>query len=153
MREVQHCTGVYSPLLFQAPLRFASAATTHHRRYFFIVDRLKELIKVKGFQVAPAELEALLLTHPHVADAAVLGVPDERAGEAVRAYVVLKPDVAAAASGSGDATTTEATIDAAIKEFVAEKVADYKQISQIVFTEAIPKSPAGKILRRLLRSD
>ena len=61
--------------------------------YFFIVDRLKELIKYKAFQVAPAELEAILLTHPDVADAGVIGVPDDEAGEVARAFVVLKPNV------------------------------------------------------------
>ena len=61
--------------------------------YWFIVDRVKELIKVKGFQVPPAELEALLLTHPAVADVAVIGIPDEEAGERPKAFVVLKPGV------------------------------------------------------------
>src|SRR5262245_16530361 len=105
--------------------------------YWYIVDRVKELIKVKGFQVPPAELEALLLTHPAVADVAVIGVPDEEAGERPKACVVLKPG-------------TEATAQE-IQEFVAEHVASYKRVSEVVFLDAIPKSPSGKILRRLLR--
>jgi acyl-CoA synthetase (AMP-forming)/AMP-acid ligase II len=105
--------------------------------HLFIVDRLKELIKYKGFQVAPAELEALLLAHPQIADAAVIGLPDEEAGEIPVAYVVLKP---------GQDTTA-----ADIQSFVAEKVASYKQIRKLTFVDAIPKSASGKILRRLLR--
>jgi 4-coumarate--CoA ligase len=105
--------------------------------HFSIVDRLKELIKYKGFQVPPAELEALLLTHPSVADVAVVGVPDDEAGELPKAFVVLKPD----------ADTTAADLQA----FVAERVASYKQIREVAFVAEIPKSASGKILRRLLR--
>lgn len=105
--------------------------------HLFVVDRLKELIKVKGFQVAPAELEALLLTHPAVADAAVVGRGDDRAGEVPVGFVVLKPG--------------QECSEADLKEFVAGQVAHYKQIDSITFTETIPKSAAGKILRRLLR--
>lgn len=105
--------------------------------HFYIVDRLKELIKYKGFQVAPAELEALLLTHPDVADAAVIGVPDDEAGEVPKGFVVLKP-------GSETSGT-------AIKEFVAESVASYKQLRILEFVAEIPKSASGKILRRELR--
>jgi 4-coumarate--CoA ligase len=105
--------------------------------YWFIVDRVKELIKVKGFQVPPAELEGLLITHPAVADVAVIGIPDEEAGERPKAFVVLRPGV--------DASADE------IQEFVAEHVAHYKRLSEVVFLDAIPKSPSGKILRRLLR--
>ena len=102
-----------------------------------IVDRLKELIKYKGFQVAPAELEALLLTHPAVADAAVIGVADEEAGETPRAFVVLKPG-------------QEVTADE-ITAFMQDKVATYKVVHDVVFIDAIPKSASGKILRRMLR--
>ena len=102
--------------------------------YFFIVDRLKELIKYKGFQVPPAELEALLLTHPAVADAAVIPVPDEAAGEIPKAYVVVKEEV------SGDD----------IMAFVAEHVAPHKKVRLVEFVEEIPKSASGKILRRVL---
>jgi 4-coumarate--CoA ligase len=105
--------------------------------HLYIVDRLKELIKYKGFQVPPAELEALLLTHPAIADAAVIGIPDEEAGEIPRGYVVLRP---------GQEATAEE-----IQQFTAEHVAHYKQIRDVVFLDAIPKSASGKILRRELR--
>ena len=100
----------------------------------FVVDRLKELIKVKGFQVAPAELEALLRAHPAVADAAVAGVPDERAGEAPKAFVVR----------AGSITAEE------VVAYVAERVAPHKRLGSVEFVDAIPTSPAGKTLRRVL---
>jgi acyl-CoA synthetase (AMP-forming)/AMP-acid ligase II len=102
--------------------------------HFFIVDRAKELIKYKGFQVAPAELEAILLSHPAIADAAVIPLPDEEAGEIPKAFVVLK----------GKASEQE------IKDFVAGQVAPYKKIRRMEFIQQIPKSPSGKILRRVL---
>ena len=102
-----------------------------------IVDRVKELIKYKGFQVPPAELEALLITHPAVADVAVIGVPDDEAGELPKAFVVLKPGAEASAED--------------LQGFVKEKVASYKQIRQVAFVDEIPKSASGKILRRMLR--
>jgi acyl-CoA synthetase (AMP-forming)/AMP-acid ligase II len=102
--------------------------------YFYIVDRLKELIKYKGMQVAPAELEALLLTHPAIADAAVIPVQDEEAGEIPKAFVVMR----------GEATEEE------MKSFVAGRVAPYKKIRIIEMVDQIPKSPSGKILRRIL---
>ena len=102
--------------------------------HFFIVDRAKELIKYKGFQVPPAELEAVLLTHPAVADAAVIPCQDEEAGEIPKAFVVLK----------GKATAEE------LMDFVAEKVAPYKKIRLLEFIDKIPKSASGKILRRVL---
>lgn len=102
--------------------------------HFFIVDRAKELIKYKGFQVPPAELEGVLLTHPAIADAAVIPVPDPEAGELPKAYVVLK----------GEATAEE------IMDFVAERVAPYKKVRSVEFIDKIPKSASGKILRRLL---
>ena len=101
-----------------------------------VVDRLKELIKVKGMQVAPAELEGLLLTHPSVGDVAVIPIPDERAGELPKAFVVLKPG----ASASADDLMT----------FVEGQVAAHKRIRALEFVEQIPKSPSGKILRRVL---
>ena len=107
--------------------------------WFYIVDRTKELIKYKGMQVAPAELEALLLTHPAVLDAAVIRKADEEAGEVPKAFVVLKSDEASRT------TTAEA-----IMSFVAERVAPHKRIRDVQFIEQIPKSASGKILRRLL---
>lgn len=102
--------------------------------YFFIVDRVKELIKYKGMQVAPAELEAVLLTHPAVADCAVIPVEDEEAGELPKAYVTLK----------GEATAEE------LIRFVASHVAPHKKIRMVEFIDQIPKTPSGKILRRVL---
>ncbi len=102
--------------------------------YFYVVDRLKELIKYKGYQVAPAELEALLLTHPAIADVAVVRSPDDYAGEVPKAFVVRK-----------------ATVDEIeIMDFVAQRFSPHKQIRRVEFIEAIPKSPSGKILRRAL---
>ena len=102
-----------------------------------IVDRVKELIKYKGFQVPPAELEALLIAHPKIADVAVIGVEDVEAGEIPKAFVVAKPD-----SGL---TADE------VMSYIAEQVASYKKIRIVEFTDEIPKSASGKILRRLLR--
>jgi acyl-CoA synthetase (AMP-forming)/AMP-acid ligase II len=105
------------------------------RDQYFIVDRLKELIKYKGFQVAPAELEALLLSHPKIADAAVIGVHDEEGEEVPKAFVVLK----------------EPLSPEAIMEFVAEHVAPHKKVRRVEIVDQIPKSATGKILRRVLR--
>ena len=107
--------------------------------YFFIVDRTKELIKYKGMQVAPAELEALLLTHPAVLDAAVVRRADEEAGEVPKAYVVLKADEASRGTGAE-----------AIMGWVAQRVAPHKRIRHLEFIDQIPKSASGKILRRVL---
>ena len=103
--------------------------------YLFITDRIKELIKVKGFQVAPAELEALLFTHPAVADVAVIGRADERSGEIAVAYVVVR--------GEFDPE--------AIMAWLAQRVPDYKQLGAVLRCDAIPKTASGKILRRALR--
>ena len=102
---------------------------------YFIVDRLKELIKFKGFQVAPAELEALIITHPAVQDVAVIGVPDEECGELPKAYVVA----------AGDSLD-----DRQLMEWVAERVSPQKRVRLVERIDEIPKSPSGKILRRLL---
>jgi acyl-coenzyme A synthetase/AMP-(fatty) acid ligase len=95
---------------------------------------LKELIKYKGRQVAPAELEAVLLSHPAIADAGVIPSPDEEAGEVPKAFIVLKGETSAAE----------------IMEFVAARVAPHKRVRKVEFVNEIPKSPAGKILRRIL---
>lgn len=105
--------------------------------YLYITDRLKELIKVKGHQVAPARLEGVLKEHPQVVDCAVIGVPDEDKGEAPRAFVVRAP-------GS--------TLDeVGLQEFLATRLARYEAVRDVVFVNEIPKSPSGKLLRRLLR--
>ncbi len=111
--------------------------------YMSIVDRVKELIKFKGFQVAPAELEALIATHASVLDVAVIGMPDEEAGELPKAFVVLKPDT--------DQEVHSTTSAEDIRAFVKPHVASYKQVHDVEFVDTIPKSASGKILRRLLR--
>ncbi|SPO00160.1 probable phenylacetyl-CoA ligase [Cephalotrichum gorgonifer] len=119
-------------------VRLAPSGTEH----FVIVDRIKELIKVKGHQVAPAELEAHLLTHPHVSDCTVIQVPDEMAGEVPKAFVVKS----AAATGSDD------EVARGIAKHVEDHKARYKWLKGgVEFIDVIPKSPSGKILRRLLR--
>jgi len=104
--------------------------------YFYIVDRLKELIKVKGFQVAPSELEDILRKHDKVQDVAIIGVPNVASGEAPRAYVVKK-----------DESLTEEEIH----DYLKPQIASFKQLKGgIEFRKTIPKAPSGKILRREL---
>ncbi|KAI4366271.1 hypothetical protein MLD38_022166 [Melastoma candidum] len=102
--------------------------------FIFVVDRLKELIKYKGYQVPPAELEALLLTHPLIADSAVIPFPDKEVGQYPIAYVVRKP--------RSEMSEKE------VIEFVAKQVAPYKRIRRVTFIDSIPKNPSGKILRK-----
>lgn len=119
-------------------LHTGDVAVIDDKGIYTIVDRVKELIKYKGYQVPPAELEALLLTHPLIADAAVIGVPDEEGGEAPKAFVVPVP---------GSDLTAEA-----VMAFVAEHVAPHKKVRHVEFIEAVPKSASGKILRKDLRA-
>ena len=107
--------------------------------WFTVVDRVKELIKYKGSQVAPAALEAILLAHPAVADAAVIGRPDEEAGEIPTAVVVLRQPVADPGLAGRE-----------LMAYVAARVAPHERIRRVEFATEIPRSPAGKILRRLL---
>ena len=104
-----------------------------------LTDRAKEMIKVKGFQVAPAEVEAVLHGHPAVLDCAVFGVPDEAAGEVPVAAVQLDPDLA---------VTVEE-----LQRLVADTLANYKQLREVVVVDAIPRLPSGKVLRRVLRDE
>lgn len=104
--------------------------------FLHIVDRLKELIKYKAYQVPPAELEHLLQSNPEIVDAAIVPYPDEEAGQIPMAFVVRKP-------GSN-------ITEAQIMDFIARQVAPYKKIRRVAFINSIPKSPAGKILRREL---
>ena len=115
-------------------LKTGDLAEVDAEGWVFIRDRLKELIKVKGFQVAPAEVEAALLTSPMVKDAAVRGVPDDEAGEVPVAFVV----------------PAEGAEEGAIRAHLASQLAHYKLPRSITFIEAIPKSASGKILRRML---
>ena len=105
---------------------------------FSIVDRVKELIKYKGYQVPPAELEALLLTHDKIADVAVIGVRDDEGEEVPKAFVVTQ--------ASADLTADE------VMAFVAERIAPHKKVRVVEFIEEIPKSASGKILRKDLRA-
>lgn len=116
-------------------LRTGDIAEIDDDGWIRVVDRCKELIKFKGLQVPPAELEALLVSHPAVADAAVIGVPDEEAGEIPKAFIVRRADV-----GCEE-----------LAAFVGARVAPHKRVRVWEFVERIPKSPSGKILRRLLR--
>lgn len=113
-------------------------ATCNEGGWFTIVDRVKELIKYHGYQVPPAELEALLLGHPSIADVAVIGVHDDEGQEIPKAFVVP--------AAEGDVTAGD------VMSYVAERVAPYKKIRSVEFVESIPKSSSGKILRKDLRA-
>ncbi|ERN13647.1 hypothetical protein AMTR_s00049p00103270 [Amborella trichopoda] len=102
--------------------------------HLFVVDRLKELIKYKAYQVAPADLEDVLLSHPEIANAAVVPYPDEEAGQIPMAFVVRKPQ--------------SFLSEAQVMDFIAKQVAPYKKIRRVVFTNSIPKTPTGKLLRK-----
>jgi acyl-CoA synthetase (AMP-forming)/AMP-acid ligase II len=104
-----------------------------------LTDRAKEMIKVKGFQVAPAEIEAVLHGHPSVLDCAVFGVDDEAAGERPVAAVLLDPDHPVEVE--------------ALQDLVAEALAPYKRLHRVVVVDAIPRLPSGKVLRRVLRDE
>ena len=104
--------------------------------YVYIVDRKKEMIKYKGFSVAPAEVEAALFQHPAVADCAVYGKPDEDAGEIPKALVILRPGEEVGAD--------------VLMEFVAGRIAGYKKVREVEFVASIPKTASGKVLRRVL---
>jgi acyl-CoA synthetase (AMP-forming)/AMP-acid ligase II len=119
-------------------LHTGDIATVDSNGIYKIVDRLKELIKYKGYQVAPAVLEAVLLTHPKIADAAVIGVLDEDGQEIPKAFVVIQ---------AGEELT-----DDEVMQYVTSKVAPHEKVRRVEFIELIPKSTAGKILRKDLRA-
>lgn len=122
-------------------LRTGDIAYIDEKGCFYIVDRIKELIKVKGNQVAPAELEALILDHPAISDVAVIGIPTPDGDEAPRAFCVRQP------TEEGKKVTEKD-----VQEFVAGKVVYYKKLKGgVKFVDSIPKNPSGKILRRELR--
>ncbi|MBI4961769.1 MAG: AMP-binding protein [Desulfomonile tiedjei] len=118
-------------------LRTGDLAREDEDGYVYIVDRLKELIKCKGFQVAPAEIEHVLHGHPDILDAAVIGEPHPELGEVPVAYVVIR---------EGSALSPEMII-----EYAATGMAKYKRLARVVLSESIPRSPSGKILRRVLK--
>jgi 4-coumarate--CoA ligase len=104
----------------------------------FIVDRKKDLMKVRGWQVSPSEVESIIMQHPEIVDAAVIGVPlSDHTGDIPRAYVVLQ---------LGSKITSKS-----LRAFLAHDLAGYKIPQEYVFTDRIPKNPTGKILRRTLR--
>jgi long-chain acyl-CoA synthetase len=107
--------------------------------YFYIVDRLKDMINVSGFKVYPAEVENVIYQHPAVAECAVYGVPDQVKGEIVKANILLKP---------GEAIAEEQII-----AFCCERMATYKIPHTVEFIDSIPKNPTGKVLKRLLREE
>ena len=121
-------------------LRTGDIAHFDDEGFLFITDRLKELIKYKGFQVAPAELEAELVTHPAIADAAVIGTPDDEAGELPTAFIAVVQD------------QPVPTLDD-VQTYLKDRLSHYKQIRLLHVIDAIPKSASGKILRRQLRDE
>jgi long-chain acyl-CoA synthetase len=119
--------------------RTGDVARVESGDWICLTDRSKEMIKVKGFQVAPAELEAVLHRHPAVLDCAVFGVPDEHSGEVPVAAVQLDPN--------------QTLVDGELQRLVADSLATYKQLRQVIAVEAIPRLPSGKVLRRKLRHE
>ncbi|BGP36047.1 hypothetical protein JCM10296v2_007899 [Rhodotorula toruloides] len=112
-----------------------------------IVDRIKELIKVSGFQVAPAELEGHLLGHEDIQDCCVIGIPDEKRGEAPKAYITLTPAAQSRLKSEG-----EDKIISSVKKWVTDHKIKYKALAEVEFIDAIPKNPSGKLLRKDLRA-
>ena len=118
-------------------LRTGDLARKDEEGYVFIVDRLKELIKTKGYQVPPAEIEHILVAHPDIEDAAVVGESHPDFGEVPVAYVVLRPNATLSCEE--------------IINYAADGMAKYKRLAKVIFTDAIPRSPSGKVLRRVLK--
>ncbi|MHB8907324.1 MAG: class I adenylate-forming enzyme family protein [Syntrophales bacterium] len=131
--------GATAHTLVEGWLRTGDLAMKDEEGYVTIVDRLKELIKTKGLQVAPAEIEHILVGHPDIQDAAVIGEPHPDFGEVPVAYVVLRPRAA---------LSREAVI-----EYAANGLARYKRLARVIITDSIPRSPSGKILRRVLKAE
>ncbi len=139
MREyLNNPTATASTLDADGFLHTGDVAVINEAGVYTIVDRVKELIKYKGYQVPPAELEALLLTNDKIADAAVIGVIDDEGEEVPKAFVVRQ----AAADLTGDE----------VMAFVAERIAPHKKVRVVEFIDEIPKSASGKILRKDLRA-
>ncbi len=109
--------------------------------FYYVLDRRKEMIKYKGFPVAPAEVESVLLEHPGVRDCGVVAKPDAEAGEIPCAFVVVR-----------EGYTACAALDQELRKFVADRLAHHKQPREVRFVEAVPRTPSGKILRRELRN-
>lgn len=139
MKGYYHDAEATAQTLIDGWLRSGDLARKDGDGYVYIVDRLKELIKTKGYQVAPAEIEHVLMGHPDIRDAAVIGEPHPDFGEVPVAYVALRP---------GAVLSPEAII-----AYAADGLARYKRLARVAFTDAIPRSPSGKILRRLVKAD
>ncbi|MGW0039129.1 AMP-binding protein [Gordonia sp. NPDC003376] len=135
---LQNPTGTAEILDAEGYLHTGDIAVVDAAGVVTIVDRMKELIKYKGYQVPPAELEAVLLTHPAIADAAVIGVRDDTGEEVPKAFVVTQPDRHLGADE--------------VMSFVAERVSPHKKVRLVEFIDTVPKSAAGKILRKDLRA-
>ncbi|KAI0672315.1 acetyl-CoA synthetase-like protein [Trametes maxima] len=116
----------------------------NEKKELFIIDRIKELIKVRGFQVAPAELEGLLLDHPDIADVCVVGAPDDYSGELPFAFIALKDDARARIAQDPQ---EEQRVREAIMKYVADHKTQYKWLAGIAFVDVVPKNPSGKLLR------
>ncbi|GKD89486.1 4-coumarate--CoA ligase 2 [Tanacetum coccineum] len=138
MKIVDPETGLSLPINERGEICIRGDQIMKDNETFLVESGSKELIKYKGFQVAPAELEALLLTHPEISDAAVVPMKNEAAGEVPVAFVVKT---------NGSSLTEDD-----IKQFVSKQVVFYKRINRVFFIESIPKSPSGKILRKDLRA-
>jgi long-chain acyl-CoA synthetase len=108
--------------------------------FYYVLDRRKEMIKYKGFPVAPAEVESVLLEHPAVRDCGVIAKPDANAGEIPCAFVVLRENF-----------TASSALDGELRAFVADRLAHHKQPREVHFVDAVPRTPSGKVLRRELR--
>ncbi|KAG9315618.1 hypothetical protein JVU11DRAFT_3260 [Chiua virens] len=130
-------------------LRTGDEVKLNRKGEIFVLDRIKEMLKVRGFQVAPAELEGCILDHSDVLDTCVVGVPDEFSGELPFAFVVLRPEALRRANSEPGAVEH---IKESIQKHVADNKVGYKRLAGgVEFVDAIPKNPSGKLLRRLLR--
>ncbi|KAI0356902.1 acetyl-CoA synthetase-like protein [Trametes cingulata] len=122
--------------------------TINEKKEIFVVDRIKELIKVRGYQVAPAELEGHLLDHPDIADVCVVGIPDQYSGELPFAFVVLRAETQARIKHD---PAQEDSVRASIMKHVTDHKVYYKRLAGVEFVDSVPKNPSGKLLRRILR--
>ncbi|TBU21456.1 amp dependent CoA ligase [Dichomitus squalens] len=129
-------------------LRTGDEVKIDERGEVFVVDRIKELIKVRAFQVAPSELEGLLFDHPDVADVCVVAIPDDYSGELPFAFIVLRPDIQARVKGDLQEPTK---VKEGLMKHVSDHKTHFKWLAGVEFIDAIPKNPSGKLLRRVLR--
>ncbi|EJF61689.1 amp dependent CoA ligase [Dichomitus squalens LYAD-421 SS1] len=129
-------------------LRTGDEVKIDERGEVFVVDRIKELIKVRAFQVAPSELEGLLFDHPDVSDVCVVAIPDDYSGELPFAFIVLRPDIQARVKGDLQEPTK---VKEGLMKYVSDHKTHFKWLAGVEFIDAIPKNPSGKLLRRVLR--